>query len=163
MIAGCVNWRTAGGIVGPSLEADRILAHQAREPEVHDAYGAVLGDHHILGLEVSVDDSGRMSGGQPTAGGQEDIHDLAPPARLGAQPGVQCLAVDELHGYVDVLADDAGIVDSDHVRMGEPGDSARLAEQPRAALPGDADVIRRFSRRGEAHRIQDDFEGDPAV
>ena len=112
---------------------DRLL-REPREPEVHDAHGAVAPDHDVLGLEVAVDDAGGVRGRQPAPGGDEHVQDLAPAARLRAQPLVDGLALDELHRDEDAIVDRAGVVDGDDVRVRQARDGARLAQQARAAL-----------------------------
>ena len=45
-----------------SLEAAERRAHQLGEPEVQDLHVAVGADHHVLGLEVAMDDAGVVRG-----------------------------------------------------------------------------------------------------
>ena len=113
--------------------SDRLL-REPREPEVHDAHGAVAPDHDVLGLEVAVDDAGRVRRRQPAPGGDEHVQDLAPASRLRAQPRVDGLAFDELHRDVDAIVDGARVVDGDDVRVRQARDRARLAQQARPAL-----------------------------
>ena len=42
----------------------RLMVDDAREPEVEHLHVAVAPDHDVLGLDVPMDDAGRMRGGQ---------------------------------------------------------------------------------------------------
>jgi hypothetical protein len=78
-----------------------------------------------------VDQPGGVGGDQAVAGGDEEVEDLAPGARLSLQPGVQGAAAEELHGQEDLLVDDADVVDADDVGVGQPGHRLGLAHQAR--------------------------------
>ena len=105
-----------------------------REAEVHDAHLAVARDHHVLGLEVAVDQPLFVRGLEPAAGGQVDLQDLLPRARLGLHPVAGGVTVDELHRDEDLLAKGADVVDDDDVRVREPRDRLRLAQRALASL-----------------------------
>ena len=130
----------------------RVVLREPRQAEVHHAYGAVLRDHHVLRLEVAVDDARRVRRRQSASGGEEDVQDLpASCAARRAQPLLDRLPVDQLHRDEHAVAERAGVVDGDDVRVREAGDGARLAEQPRATLAG------------AAVEPLHDLEGDAAV
>ena len=58
----------------------------ARQAEVEHAHAPVVADHDVVGLEVAVHQPGAVRGGQPFAGGEEDVEDLARAARLRLEP-----------------------------------------------------------------------------
>jgi hypothetical protein len=140
--AGC-RILTAGGVRG--------LLGKPRQPEVHDAHRTVAPDHDVLGLEVAVDDARRVRRRQAAPRRDEDVQHLAPTPRLGAQPRVDGLALDELHRDVNALADRPGVVNGDDVGVRQPRDRARLTQQARAPL----------GRAGAG--FADDLQRDPPV
>ena len=75
-----------------------------------------------------MDDARGVGSGEAPTGPQEDVDDLAPPARFGPKPGIERLAVHELHRHVDVLAHGAGVMDGDDVRVRESSNGSRLSE-----------------------------------
>ena len=64
--------RRASTALPTSGRSTRLL-REPREPEVHDAHGAVAPDHDVLGLEVAVDDAGRVRRRQPAPGRDEHV------------------------------------------------------------------------------------------
>jgi hypothetical protein len=88
---------------------------------------AVGGDHHVLGLEVAVDQVDRVGRGQPASGLDEASQDLraAPRPR---QPVAQVLTVDVLHRHEHVVVELADLVDRDDVGVLEPGERPALAQ-----------------------------------
>ena len=104
----------------------------ARDAEVDDARPALLVEQHVVGLEVAVDEPGRVRGGEPAPGRDEHVDDLAPGSRLGGEPALDRPARDELHRQEDLVLEHADVVHGDDVRVLEPGDRLRLAQQARA-------------------------------
>ena len=99
-----------------------------REAEVHHAHATVVADHHVLGLEVAVDQALGVRGRQPAPRGEEQLEHLGP-GRSRRETLLERRALDELHRDVDeplVLAD---VVHRDHVRVGEAGHRHGLAQQ----------------------------------
>lgn len=101
-----------------------------REAEVGDLDLAVLGDQHVLGLDVAVHETGPVRGAER---GQHRLHDLQRGA--GAEPperveGVaQGAAGDVLHHQEDVLAVGALVVDGDDVGVGQRRGGLGLADE----------------------------------
>ena len=111
------------------------LADSADEAEVHDARAAVGADHHVVGLEVAVDEAGAVGRGEAAGGGEEDREDLRERARALGEPGAGGEAVDELHGDEEAVAlVQADVVDGDDVGVGELGEAAGLAEHAGALV-----------------------------
>ena len=75
-----------------------------------------------------------MRGGEPAAGGDERVDDLADRARLAGEPLGERLAVDQLHRDVVATVRGADLVDGDDVRVREPRHRARLAQQALARV-----------------------------
>jgi len=105
----------------------------ARETEVEHAHAAVVADHRVLGLEVAVDDAAAMRCRQPFARGAIHRQDLANTAPLGAVRA-QVHAAHPLHDEVDLVTDDADIVDRNDVGMRQLRE--RLALQQDAGAGG---------------------------
>jgi hypothetical protein len=99
------------------------------EAEVHDADAVVAVDHDVVGLEVAMDEAGGVGGGDPAGGVLEGAQELGPAAGLGAGPGVEALAGDELHGDPDAVDVGADVVDGDDVGVGELGEGLGLAQE----------------------------------
>jgi hypothetical protein len=70
---------------------DLAAVLRSGQAEVQHAHAAVVADQHVVGLEVAVDDAGRVRGGEALAGLQEHGEDLAPAAGPRRQPRAQAL------------------------------------------------------------------------
>ena len=132
--------------------ATPAVAAQLGEPEVEDLHEAVARQHHVLGLEVAVDDAGRVRPGQPLGQLAADVQDLPDRQRLlGPNQVAQRRAIDELHdgeGQPGRLAD---LVDGDDVGVVERRGRARL-------LGESAEAVR---DRGEG--LGQELDGDVAA
>ena len=97
------------------------------DPEVGDLHAPVRGHHHVLGLEVAVDDSGRVGRGQ--AGQHPFEH--AGRLREGQPPhdGPERSALEPLHGDIAGALVLEELVDGDDIRMAERPGQPRLAEE----------------------------------
>ena len=103
------------------------------EAKVADQDAAVARDHHVVRLDVAVDQPGGVCRGHAPTRGQKDVQRLAPgPRRL--QPVAQRLALDELHGAEQTVSVGAELVDADDVRMVHAGHRLGLAPQPGLSL-----------------------------
>ncbi len=58
-----------------SVASGGFLLQAAGQPEVEDLDESLLGDHHVLGLEVAVDDASGVGGGHPRGGLEGDRED----------------------------------------------------------------------------------------
>ena len=121
---------------GPDQDASgrRVLgvgADRLGEAEVGHLDPAVVGDQHVLGLDVTVDEA------RPVGGGQCGQHGLEERERPGgrhrallADHVAQRVPGDQLHGEVDGAVLLALVVDRHHVRVREPGGGPGLADEP---------------------------------
>jgi hypothetical protein len=116
--------RHRGAVGGLGLE-------RASEAEVEDADAAVGADHHVVGLEVAVDEARVVGGGQAAAGLDEDRHDLLPGPLLLGEPRAQGLALHELHDDRDLVVERVCAVDVDDVGVRDARDGAGLAQDAR--------------------------------
>ena len=66
--------------------AGGALGGVAREPEVDDARPPVVGDDHVLGLEIAMDEPRRVRRREPAPGLEEHLEDLAPRRCAARQP-----------------------------------------------------------------------------
>jgi hypothetical protein len=96
-------------------------------------------EQHVVGLEVAMHEMRAMRGGEPGARFAHHAHDLAPRPRLLLQPLAQRLALDELHRDEHAVAGQrADVVHRDDVRMRQPRERLRFAQQPRFLRAGRA-------------------------
>ena len=113
---------------------DTGLVGDPGDAEVDDLHVPAIGaDHHVRGLEVTVDESGGVRGRQAGADLAANRHDAASvewpevPARPLDQLILQRTAEDELHDEIGGLSLDAIVVGSDDVRMVQCGYGPGLA------------------------------------
>jgi hypothetical protein len=119
-----------------------LVAHR-RQAEIADPRAGVRVDEHVVGLEVAVDDPGRVGGGEPFAGGAEHGEHLAEAPRLLLEPAPERAAGDVLHRDEHLMAVAAEIMDRYHVRVREPRQRLRLAHE----APPLADTIARLAEQ----------------
>jgi hypothetical protein len=108
-----------------------------REPEVehHDALGRLrLAHHHVVRLEVAVDEPGGVRRSEAPPDVEECSSDLRPAALRLLEPARERDAVDELHRDVDLALERADLVHRDDVGMRHLGHRLRLANEPRLHL-----------------------------
>ena len=107
----------------------RTLEHHAREAEIDELRDAVLGDHRITGLDVTVDDAAAMRGRQPASEIHGDAQDLRCRQR---EQLAQRATADELADDVRPIGELSDAIHADHVRMLDACGRARLHQE---ALP----------------------------
>ena len=138
-------------LAGRPVRAAAVAA-QLGEAEVEDLHVAVARQHHVLGLEVAVDDAGGVRAGEALGQLAGDVEHLPGRERvLGADEVAQRRPVHELHdgeGQPRRLAD---LVDRDDVGVVEGGGRARL-------LGESAEAVR---DRGEG--LGQELDGDVAA
>jgi hypothetical protein len=122
----------------------------AGEAEVGDLDAAVGADEGVLRLVVAMDDAGAVGRLEAATGGDKEGEDGVPVAGVGAQPGVEALAADELHGDEHLGAEAADLEDGDDVGVGQAGHGLGLAEEAVVAGAGEAGGV-------------EELEGDLAV
>ncbi len=131
-----------GGHVGGRARdlADRgaAVAHVGGEPPVDDEHLAVVADHHVVGLEVEVEDVGVVGEGHRLAHPLEHVEAVRQAGHaVGVEELVQGAPLDPLHREeglaVRRLAD---VVDRHHPGMGEAGREAGLLHEALAGAAG---------------------------
>jgi hypothetical protein len=114
-------------------ECDRGFL-QLRDPEIHDPDAVVVGDQHVLGLQVAMDDAFRVDGSNPLRDLQRNLaqQGLGHGAEVGEE-FAQALALDVLHDHVvDLLVVDHRRVDverANHVLVVDLLADLRLAQE----------------------------------
>ena len=143
--------QVGGGAEHRGGRGHRLVAHRARDAEVGHLHRAVVGEHDVAGLDVAVDEQVLVRVGERTAhvGGDLQAAVLGQPA--GVERLLQRAPVDALHDDERLVAVDARVEDDDEVRVGEPGDVARLVLEAR----GERGVL--------AEAFAQDLDGDLAV
>ena len=127
----------AAGEIGGELHGAAVAigpAHHPRQPPVHHVGLAVRPEHHVLRLEIAVDDVAVVRGGHGAAGGEEIGHQRQPPlqaAGVGERLG-QGAAADLAHGVIHGAVAPAAQLVHGHDRgvLELPGD-AGLAQEAR--------------------------------
>jgi hypothetical protein len=107
---------------------------RAREAEVHHLHRAVVGDQHVVWLEVSVHQTDRVRRGEPAAGRDEDLQHLGPCPLGHLEPIADAPPADQLQRHKHLAVEGPDVVDRDHVRVREPRHRLRLAQQPQPRL-----------------------------
>jgi hypothetical protein len=108
------------------------LIQAAREPEVEHAHATVVADQHVVGLEVTVHEPGRVRSREPAPGLDELLDDVLDAiAIFFGLPLPQRDALDELHRDEHLLAKVADLVHLHDVRVRGLGERLRLTTQPR--------------------------------
>ena len=74
----------------------------------------------VVRLEVSMNESAAVRGGQATSGLDEDPENVARAALLQDQPVAERQPLDQLHGHEDVASVRADVVNGDDVGMRQP-------------------------------------------
>ena len=105
-----------------------------RQAEVEDLYPAVLGEHDVFRLQVAVDDSGGVGGGEAVGNLRRDVEQLAGRNGLAGEQGTERFALDEFADDVLLAGLDAKVVDGDDVGVVERGDGAGLALEAAAVI-----------------------------
>lgn len=101
-----------------AFSVHRVFGPQrACDAEVHDEDTTVVRDHHVLGLEVPVDEVGGMHRSQAAGGLPIGLQDVAPLLTRSPLIVPKCLPVDQLHGQEQPALMLSDIVHRDHVGM----------------------------------------------
>ncbi len=101
---------------------------QPGEAEIEQLDVAVGTHHHVVRLDVAMNDLGGVRDGEGF-GNLPGNGDRPTERQTGCRQRPQCHAVDELHRHVTIGLDDSRLVDRDDVRVIEGGCQRRLAEQ----------------------------------
>ena len=134
----------AGGFVG---------LHVVAGTEVHQHGAPAGGPHHVLGLDVAVDEPGAVHRRQGPGDVDAEQHRLARIERsLLRHQLLERAALQQLHRNADVAADAVGAEDPDDIRMAELGEQPRIVQRPvgvqkRRRLDGTDDLERHVQVR----------------
>jgi len=106
--------------------ADVLMRACARETEVHQPHATVLLDHDVFRLDVPMNESLRVSGGQSSRRLLEHVDELVHVALGGASPladpVAERLPLDVLHRDVHLVFVIADLEDRHHVRVTQPSE-----------------------------------------
>ena len=126
------------------------------DPEVGDLDLAVLGDEHVAGLDVAMDDAAGVRGRESASDAGPDARDLARRQRpAAAQDRREVLAVDQLHDDERAVRVLAVVVDGDDVRVVERGGRLGLLAEARGEV-GVAQVL-------GSEELEGDVAAEPGV
>ena len=146
------------------VRVERVVARQARDAEVGElghagrALGPV-GDDHVLGLDVAMDDSPLVGVLERVGEREADAHHVAVGQRAGGLQLGERGAADELGHQVVAVGVAARLVERDDARVVEPRRGERLALGPgvvaaRAGNGLDRDLTVELLIVGEPHRAE---------
>ena len=133
----------------------RLGLDELGEAEVEDADVPVFRDHHVLGLEVPVNDAGLVRARKTVGDLDGDIEELLDGQRARLNELAKSPAFDELHRDVDGAVGTADVVDVDDVGMIQAGGRARFLLE----APPPFGVRREVGRQ----HLQRDIAAQPAV
>jgi len=126
LLRGHVVGRAEGGV---GLRETRLVALEAPgEAEIDDPGPAVGAEEDVAGLDVAVDDPGRVEGGEPFQDLDPDPDDVADRKR-SARPLPEGSARDELHRQERTTLVLADVVDADEARARDRVRDLHLAPQ----------------------------------
>ena len=134
----------AQGFLGQGV----ALIHHPGDAEVHDLHGAVFQHHHVMRLDVPVDNAPAVGVLQALGNLQGEMQGLLPVEdALFLHIFLQGNAVDELHDDVVRPVGGGNVIDLNDVRVAEHGHSLALRPEPAAELliPGKF-VFQNFNR-----------------
>ena len=89
------------------------------QTEVEDLDEAVFRDHQVLGLQVPVDDAGRVRLGQPIGDLHGELEQPLGRQRLDGDQLAHGFSLHQLHGDVERAVDRADVVDGQNVGVVE--------------------------------------------
>ena len=133
------------------LDAERI-AHEGQS-EVEHLHVAVIAQHDVIGLDVAVDDAGRLGRGQRACHLREDVDDLADVESALRHPLAKRDAFHELGGDERMIVDLSDLVDGENVRMVERRRGLRFMGQAIAMLATRHDVAAEYLQRHGAPKL----------
>ena len=123
------------GVPASSVDAGGGRLHQSAGAEVHEDDAAAFLAHHVVRLDVAVDQPLGVDGGERAAQRPADDDRLV--GAVGAARvdlGGQRPAVHELHPQADTALVLVGAVDDDDVGMLDAGEYAAFVEDPRGQI-----------------------------
>jgi hypothetical protein len=132
---------------------DALLLLDSREAEVHHANAAVVADHDVLGLEVAVQEPDVVGCDHASSRAEQHVENLRPGSGRRRAPGLERLALDELHGHPDAPSMGPDVVNRDDVGVLQLGQRLGLAQQSCPMLGGSLAFA----------GLEEQLEGDLAV
>ncbi len=135
---------------GPGHRLPRLPVEPPGQPEVDQHHPPLLGEHHVGGVHVAVQQARLVDGLERRGHPRGHVEHLVGGERSAAGPleVAQRAAAEELHDQVGGVVRLEDLVDVDDPRLGEPGEDPRLAQEPVTGLAEGLPV----ARRGEHHR-----------
>ena len=127
---------------------------EARDPEVEELAELVRRDHHVLGLQVAVQDAGRVGMPERLEQSRRDRERLSERKRAFSEAVAEGFAIDVFHGEKGNAVDFPGLVERGDRRMLEARARGGLAEEPFPRV--------RRDRRGEDFDRRRPPEGEVA-
>jgi hypothetical protein len=123
----------------------------AREAEVEDFDAAIFGQHDVFWLEVAVNDSGGVSGGQAVGYLRGDFEKFAGRDGLAGEQRSERFTLDQFADDVLLAGFNADVVNGDDVGVVERGDGAGFALKAAAQIGAGGDFF------------AEDLDGDVAI
>jgi hypothetical protein len=120
---------------GVGLLAAVLRKRELRQAEVENLDEPLVGDHHVFGLDVPVDDSPRVGPGEPLGNLRREAEQLAQGERAFGKRLSQRDSFDEFHDEEEARSDLFHLVDRDDVGMVQSGGRARLALETVEPVP----------------------------
>ena len=126
----------------------RELEPAQGQPEIQDLDGAIVGQEHVLGLEVAMDDAARVRRGQTLGDRRANVHRIAPRHWPLRQPRPKRVPLEQLHDGDGHVVDDRELVNRQDAGVRERGDGPRLGLEapPHLGIGGD---VRRHDLDGD--------------
>ncbi len=120
---------------GEQVESGCRRLHRSAGAEVHEDDAAALLAHHVVRLDVAVDEALGVDGGERAAQRPADDDRLVGAVRAaGVDLGGQRPAAHELHPQADAAVVLVGAVHDDDVGMLDAGEEAAFVEHPRGRI-----------------------------
>ena len=119
----------------------RFRLRELRQAEVEDLDESVPGDHHVLGLQVAVDDPRRVRLREPRGDLRSDADGAPDREGLGGGKLPQRSSVHQLHRYVGRGTRLADLVDRDDVGMVQGRGGAGLLLEARQPIRVERDLL----------------------
>ncbi len=146
----------------------RIVRELASRAKVHQHDAPVLGSHHVVRLDVPMQQARAVYGGHRTTELEADVHRLSDGGlcRL-LKDLLQGVAANELHPEADLVANLLGAMNGDHVGVAHAGEQAPFVDDRgrraiAACAAGRQELERDFPIEPRVPRPVDFSKGAPA-
>src|SRR5262249_7897533 len=108
---------------------------QLRKPEVEELDEPVLRDHHVLGLQITVHDSGLVRPGEAFSDLRRHTEEFSGGERAADEQVPKCLPLDVLHRDPRNAVGRSGLLERDDVGVIQRGARSRLLLEALEAVP----------------------------